>query len=372
MKKRSKKTFGYFFSIIVYTIIGLLCGIICGGKILTLTDSYNFLVLEVSFLLILLLGIYLHVILHEGGHLVFGLLTGYTFVSFRISSFMLIKTGDGLKLKRYSIAGTGGQCLMSPPPLNDDGTFPYALYNLGGSISNAAFSTLALLIYLAADKESFFSVFLIMFTIIGYGMALLNGIPLRMGEINNDGYNALNLGNSPLALRSLWLQLRINADMALGKRLKDINPEWFFMPDDLSDAITAGYASFVLSRELDKLNLDKAYEYGTYILENSEGLLGVHETAIKAELLYIELLGRRDGVTIDRLYNDVRKSLKASRISPSSARIMYAFELIYNGDKAAADRYLGLFEKAVCTYPNAGVIESERELLSLVDSRAEA
>ena len=89
--------------------------------------------------LLLFVGMYaamfLQIIIHEGGHLIFGLLTGYGFASFRIGSLMWKKEGDSLKFCRFSLAGTGGQCLMTPPDMAD-GKFPYVLYNLGGSLAN--------------------------------------------------------------------------------------------------------------------------------------------------------------------------------------------------------------------------------------------
>ena len=57
----------------------------------------------------------LQLILHEAGHYLFGRLTGYTFVSFRIDNYTWIKENGKLVLKRFKIPGTGGQCLMMPP-----------------------------------------------------------------------------------------------------------------------------------------------------------------------------------------------------------------------------------------------------------------
>ena len=71
------------------------------------------------------------VITHELGHLIAGLLTGYRFVSFRIFSFMLVRSEGKWKIRRMSVPGTGGQCLMAPPR-KKNGYYPFALYNLGG------------------------------------------------------------------------------------------------------------------------------------------------------------------------------------------------------------------------------------------------
>ena len=71
------------------------------------------------------------IILHEAGHLLGGLATGYAFVSFRVGSWMLLKRDGRLHLGRYTLPGTGGQCLMAPPTWKEDG-FPALLYNLSG------------------------------------------------------------------------------------------------------------------------------------------------------------------------------------------------------------------------------------------------
>ena len=70
-------------------------------------------------------------ILHEAGHLVCGLISGYRFSSFRVGSLMLFQEGKRLRFKTLSIAGTGGQCLMLPPQC-DDTPIPFRLYLLGG------------------------------------------------------------------------------------------------------------------------------------------------------------------------------------------------------------------------------------------------
>ena len=57
----------------------------------------------------------LQIILHETGHLIGGLLTGYKFCSFRIGNLQLQRENGALRFRRLKLAGTGGQCLMTPP-----------------------------------------------------------------------------------------------------------------------------------------------------------------------------------------------------------------------------------------------------------------
>ncbi len=77
------------------------------------------------------LAMFLQMFIHEGGHLVFGLLTGYRFSSFRIASLMLLKENGSYHWKKLSLAGTGGQCLMCPHDLVD-GKIRYVVYNFSG------------------------------------------------------------------------------------------------------------------------------------------------------------------------------------------------------------------------------------------------
>ena len=56
-----------------------------------------------------LISVLIQIVIHEAGHLIFGLLSGYQFCSFRILILMWIRSEGRIRLKRLSIAGTGGQ-----------------------------------------------------------------------------------------------------------------------------------------------------------------------------------------------------------------------------------------------------------------------
>ena len=88
-------------------------------------------------------GFFVQLVLHEGGHLAAGLAAGYGFVSFRVGSWMVIRRAGRLRLVRYRLSGTGGQCLLSPPPWREKG-FPVFAYNLGGPLANLLVSALCL------------------------------------------------------------------------------------------------------------------------------------------------------------------------------------------------------------------------------------
>ena len=128
MKKEKKKTNVPWLQLIV----GAVLGVFFAEIIFSTTRSLEW--FAVGFFS-LILSFYLHIILHEGGHLVAGLASGYKFVSFRIGSVLWIKIQGKIRRKRLSLPGTGGQCLLDPPAM-DGGRFPAVLYNLGGGLAN--------------------------------------------------------------------------------------------------------------------------------------------------------------------------------------------------------------------------------------------
>ena len=72
-------------------------------------NSIACLISFLGYLLFLLIGIFINTIIHESGHLVAGLISGYKFSSFRILSTCFVKDGDKVKIKKLSIPGTAGQ-----------------------------------------------------------------------------------------------------------------------------------------------------------------------------------------------------------------------------------------------------------------------
>ena len=127
--KKNKKNKGGLLSTIICMLIGAAFGLMSVIFIeeygLEAKSAFTFLVVSVvSFML--------HIIIHELGHMEAGLISGYKFSSFRVGSLTWIKENGKIKLKRYKIKGTGGQCLMIPPE-NDEENYPVIFYNLGGA-----------------------------------------------------------------------------------------------------------------------------------------------------------------------------------------------------------------------------------------------
>ena len=138
---------------------------------------------------------YLSVVIHESGHLVMGLRTGYSFVSFRIGSLTLIRQEGKLRLKRFRVAGTGGQCILTPPETDRPENAPFTLYYLGGGLFNLL--TAAVVFPLALLLSNFWvRLPLLVLGVVSLYQGAFNLIPLNL-QIPNDGYTLHLLRRSP-------------------------------------------------------------------------------------------------------------------------------------------------------------------------------
>lgn len=319
-----------------------------------------------SLLILMYVGIFLQIIVHEAGHLIFGLMSGYRFSSYRIMNFMWVKQDGKLHVRRLSIAGTSGQCLMAPPDLKD-GKVPYVLYNLGGSLMNIFFSALCVLLMLIVPGFFLDTVFG-MCAIIGFAFALINGIPMRMGPVDNDGYNALSLGKDPAALRAFWLQMKISEQTAAGVRLKDMPAEWFEIPEDeaMGNSMIGALGVFAANRMMDEHDFSAADKLMEHLLSLPSGIVPLYRRMMVCDRMYCELIAEnRSEVVANMLTKEQKKFMKSMKTFPSVLRTEYALALLSDRDENKAAQVLSRFEKIARTYPYPSDIQSERELMQI-------
>ena len=372
MKK--KKNYGD----IAAKIIMLLTGAVCGIFIIFTMNFFGtlvkgpaaFLLMFAEAMIIMYIASFVQTIIHESGHLIFGLITGYKFVSFRIGHFMFIKEKGRLKIKLYNVVGTAGQCLMMPPQWNEK--IPYRLYNLGGCIMNAATALFALAAYFAAGAEGFFALCMAMLAVMGLSMALTNGIPMRVGGISNDGMNAALLGKKENTLRAFWLQLYVNGLIAKGERYRNMPREWFRLPEgeELSDPICCAMGVMLDNFCFDMHEFDEAEQTINYML-NAPGLLDVEKNELLCELLFLRVLRGAPKEEIDSLLTPkLDKYIKATANYVSRRRLAYAYQLLYLKNYSTAQKCLEVFERTAATYPYSAETENEREIIEIVKQKA--
>lgn len=370
-KSKSKGRLKGFLLSMSFVLLGMVCGIlitVSGGVFDTAKGEVSlssFLVLFAA----MYIAMYIQIAVHEAGHLIFGLITGYSFCSYRLGRLMWVKQNGKLSFKRYSLRGTGGQCLMSPPEIKD-GKMPVILYNLGGSIMNLFTSALCTILYFVFRDTDIISTVFLVSAVIGVFFAALNGIPMRLGAIDNDGYNAVSIRKSENSMRSFYIQLKLISELSQGKRLKDMPSEWFTVPTDeeMKNSMSATIGVLCCNRLMDSQSLNEAQGLMEHFLSIDSGIVGIQKNLLLCDILYCELMGENRKEKIDELLTkDMKKILKARINNPAALRTQYAYARIYENNEKKAEKIKKRFQKLLASYPYDGEAQSEKELFEIVD-----
>lgn len=285
----------------------------------------------------LILAFLLQVVIHEGGHLVCGLYSGYRFVSFRILQFTLLKREGKWCIRRYDLAGTGGQCLLAPPDLPVE-QIPVVLYNMAGVMANLLASLLVAALLLWADGPSLLESAGWQFCVVGLALALLNGIPLPGTKIFNDANNMLLLRRNMQSKRALMDQLRINAAAQEGLRPQQMPAEWFaFSETDYKDNLQISSRLMRAGWLMDGFHWDEACRELEECYGHRDQMLGLLVDELACELMFALLMtGRKEEA--ERLYTlPLRKYIgHYRRVMSSKQRVLCAAKLYLEEKEAEA------------------------------------
>ena len=340
---------------IIYTLIGAGSGFLIASYINK--HNYSFVQLLYAFVW-LTIGYLVGIIIHECGHLVTGSKTGYEFVSFRVGSITWIKEDGKLKRKKFSIAGTGGQCIMMPPELSAPENVPFVWYFLGGGLFNLI--TAAIFIPVGIMTENFYiSMPTFMLGAASLIQGLINLIPMNL-TIPNDGYNTLLYFRKKEERIVFYKQLRINGLLYKGYTPSEIPQELIDFGDNshgLGDLLNSSFLidkkDFISAQEMIKAAID------------SGNLWSIYEYEARSELLFCKVVNGAPEAEIHEIYDKtLEEYIKASgKTQIAKRRIMYAYYLLFAKDKEAAQKEYDAAMLMKETYPSAGELKSELSLI---------
>ena len=360
----------------LYLVIGALFGIIAGKllKNANLLGDDKASGGEVLLTMLLMMAsvyvfYFLGIIIHEAGHLVMGLLTGYKFVSFRIGSFILVRQDGKFTVRRFALAGTAGQCLMTHDMVEKDEDIPYFWYHAGGVLFNFISAALLGLVYLNTSSKflalcSFIGIFV--YAVLG----LVNLLPLKKFGIANDGSNILEYFRDPAARRSMLNVLIINGEQEQGRILDSMPDELFEIRDGDESISAVNIKMYCASRELERGDHESAKALFKAILEK-KGLIDLFVREAKCELLYCYIMTGEPAEAIDELYSEELQKyiILSGKFAIGRHRLMYAYYYIYKHDKENADKEYNLAFKMSQAYHNLGDAKAEMALIERIKEK---
>ncbi len=302
--------------------------------------------------------------IHELGHLVCGLLTGYKFVSFRIFNWTFIKIDGKIRIKKFAIAGTGGQCLLTPPDLPLE-KIPTGWYNFGGVLANIIL-LLIVIPFFFLDLNPFVVEALAVFAMIDTIMILMNGIPMQAGGIGNDGYNIKLLKNNLLSKQGIVNQLRANALIQDGIRPKDMPDALFSNPKDINykNALEVSIPLMYTSRMIDNFQYEDALCEMESLYSHKDEIMPLYVKEIACELVFLYLRTGNLDKAEALLDKDLRKYIDTYRKTMSSKeRILVAIALYLDKDEAKAKEIYEKFNSRKDQYLLQGEVKSDLAII---------
>lgn len=357
-------------SFILFLLAGMAVSSIAGylaGRLSARSDSNLMLPAMLAFAFVC---IYIHLILHEGGHLLFGLLGGYTFSSFRIGSRVIKKENGKFKTARMHLAGTAGQCLMDPPaPKN--GTIPVILYNMGGVLLNLLVSLVCLLLAFSLHTSVWIQNFLLIAAMAGICLAFMNGFPISTSTVSNDGYNTWMLSRNKEANQAFYTVMKCNHLSSQGVRLKDMPADLLVLPDEShwNNQMVSSAAVLCENRYMDARQYEKAQALAESLLEKAN-LTGIYEQLLKGDLLSLALLND-DHPKAKQLYTkELKRFFKQFKNLPTAVRMEYIAVLLEDKDFEKAEKIKARFDSLAKTYPYPAELFSERALMNAALQKA--
>ncbi len=317
----------------------------------------------------LFIAIFAQILLHESGHLIMGLLAKFKFVSFRVANLTLLKENGKYKIKKFFIAGTGGQCLLSPPSETPSQS-AVSWYLAGGSLINIVTAIICFILWLKVDMPFFFNLLTMYMWVIGLLFALLNGLPLRIGGITNDGYNIVLMRKDASCKQELMSQLYINAANQQGIRPRDMPDEWFAYQNitDYKNIFLVTSQLTYASRLIDKKEYEAAYTILNEMHNHANEIIKLLNHEIDCELLFLELHYRKDNTRANNLYTDELKKYveQAAKTMSSKQRILCSMAYYVDNNH---DTAIDIYNKVLSNKQNylmLGEVEYDLDLMKEV------
>jgi tetratricopeptide (TPR) repeat protein len=278
---------------------------------------------------------YIHLALHELGHLIAGYLVKFKLFSYKIGPFGWYREGDKIKHGKDKSLGYGSRCSMLP--VNTNNIYPkLAVYSLGGITLNIILSIVFFLgsVYIAPKYDNFF---VSVFFILGWGMGafvvIYNIIPFSNKGFKTDGLLALSvMTKSPDDMAQLATVL-VSNQLAAGIRPKDVDLSFFqnngYLQDNDVSGIVMNYYRFY--HFLDLGDKDKAMD----AIRSIENNIELYPEYYRAEMLYNVLYAYCTIETDKDKAEDIFKKVKESLLefnTISGYRVKMGYELYVKND----------------------------------------
>lgn len=310
------------------------------------------------------------IIVHECGHLIFGLLTGYKFAAIGLAHHLFLRRDGRVRRFVYKLPGALGFCAMEVPDMKD-GSFPFALYLSGGALCNAFFALVCVFAFafgIGSGVLFFPHAFLYPAFVNAY-FAIVSILPIKTKFLNTDGKQLFDLLKHKNMRKSFWACEKISATQYRGVKFEDIPSEWFNETDDTQSVYAASIRAVrLLARAETESEPKEVCALIEKELSENHALSGIAKSLLTCMRIYYESIGERNADTLKKLITQTQIDfMKRMKNTPSAIQTEYAYTLLVEKNVCEASRIKARLEKISKKYPFPAEIDTAKKLIARAD-----
>lgn len=323
--------------------------------------------------LYLTLALLTHIFLHEAAHVIGGVLTGYKVLAIGLFHFQITFLNRRIALKRYSVPGAAGYCIMVPPELKN-GTYPFVLTLLGGCLMNFILAILFGSMLFLKGKSFAFYFYCLMMTVFGLISTVTNLIPKAGMGASTDGRKLCAMLKSEKERSAFYTLNKVSEALFHGICLKDMPEEWFSVPsdEDMKNHLLSGIGVNTAARMLEQGRTEEADRLIAHFLSIPSGITDSQRYELTCHRLCAEILGENRPAVIEQLYTDkLTAYMKKAGSTITVMQTQYMYALLVEQSQRKADQVLTKFDKITKRYPFPQNVEACRSLFAKAREKAE-
>lgn len=232
-----------------------------------------------------ILSFFLHLIFHEIGHLLGGLLTGWSFLYLQLFNLALVKENKTISFR--IVSSCNFQCIMSPASLYSN---PY-VYIFGGCLINLLLTIVGLKVVLAGGRNIVAFIYGWSLFVMGAGFLVMNGVP-RVRRICNDMACYRMLVNDKLTRLCHNLQLIAARLLFKGASYRQLGEGLLALPSDYAYNDILAYQALLEYYFYLDMNDYESMKRALGKIKDERNLSHLIKSYYKIELIYISLIDK--------------------------------------------------------------------------------
>ena len=215
--------------------------------------------------------------------------------------------------------------------------------------------------------------FFVMLAFVGLFTALMNGVPMMIGGVSNDGHNLWSLWRHPEERRFFVRTLQIAGALSRGKRMSEMPVQWF---EDIpvtvgSHFLEIGNRVTYMTLLEDRTRLDEARQVAEELMNLGNKLPGLFKLEVGGERVMLELLTSNRREVITELWDKQlsRYTEMNSKYSPIKCAVLFAYESLYNNDTAKSAIYKQRLTDHLHDYTMPGEARTALMLVEMIEEK---